>query len=260
MELADVVWLIDSAPFGRWQEADETSPVRSARSTVRARMNTTGAIVSRLGQGSGSCLQCHRMCLFFAQRGNGCGGWIWRDSYAIAGQQVGRVVRAATHRVGSAVGCLAMGFLAACAAGDQSAPKTSAPASVGSPATAPVASEFSAVTVPTTAATTTTGVATTPAAVTTSIDPMVAVDAALRTAVALAEESWSACLIAMPNCDPGTLAVARGGDLLAGNIARTCARQATSDSTCPQVDVVLRLDRNGSPVRDVGKLEHTAWS
>ena len=39
-------------------------------------------------------------------------------------------------------------------------------------------------------------------------------------AIALAQETFSACLVAMPTCDPSTLAAARAGDLLARNTAR----------------------------------------
>ena len=42
----------------------------------------------------------------------------------------------------------------------------------------------------------------------------------VRAAIALAQQSFSDCLVAMPTCDPSTLAVARGGDLLARNVAR----------------------------------------
>ncbi|MCU1388072.1 MAG: hypothetical protein JWL72_1410 [Ilumatobacteraceae bacterium] len=42
----------------------------------------------------------------------------------------------------------------------------------------------------------------------------------MRSAIALAESSYSACLTAMPSCDPATLAVARAGDLLQGNVDR----------------------------------------
>ena len=43
---------------------------------------------------------------------------------------------------------------------------------------------------------------------------------AVRAAVDLAQATFSACLVAMPACDPGTLAVTRGGDLLERNSAR----------------------------------------
>ncbi|MCU1395308.1 MAG: hypothetical protein JWM34_3736 [Ilumatobacteraceae bacterium] len=65
---------------------------------------------------------------------------------------------------------------------------------------------------PSTAAPTTIAVPSTAAAA----DP----EAAVRSAIALAESSYSACLTAMPSCDPATLAVARAGDLLQGNVDR----------------------------------------
>jgi hypothetical protein len=54
----------------------------------------------------------------------------------------------------------------------------------------------------------------------TSSTVLVDVEAAVEAAVDLAQESFSACLVAMPSCDPGTLAVARAGDLLERNTAR----------------------------------------
>ena len=39
-------------------------------------------------------------------------------------------------------------------------------------------------------------------------------------AVEVAQETFSACLVAMPACDPSTLAVARAGDLLSRKAAR----------------------------------------
>jgi hypothetical protein len=41
-----------------------------------------------------------------------------------------------------------------------------------------------------------------------------------RAAIDLAQQTFSACLVAMPTCDPSTLAVARAGDLLARNVSR----------------------------------------
>jgi hypothetical protein len=55
---------------------------------------------------------------------------------------------------------------------------------------------------------------------TSTIAPQVTVEAEVRAAIALAQETFSACLVAMPQCDPSTLAVARAGDLLARNEAR----------------------------------------
>lgn len=73
--------------------------------------------------------------------------------------------------------------------------------------------------VPTTAEATTSTAAstTTVAATSTTVDPAVAADAAIREAVALAQTSFSDCLVALPACDPTSLEVARAGDLLARN-------------------------------------------
>ena len=53
-----------------------------------------------------------------------------------------------------------------------------------------------------------------------AVDPAAQAEAAVRAAVDLAQSTFSACLVAMPSCDPSTLAVARAGDLLARNVAR----------------------------------------
>lgn len=42
----------------------------------------------------------------------------------------------------------------------------------------------------------------------------------IRAAIALAQQSFSDCLVAMPQCDPSTLSVARAGPLLERNVAR----------------------------------------
>ena len=42
----------------------------------------------------------------------------------------------------------------------------------------------------------------------------------IRAAIALAQQTFSDCLVAMPQCDPATLSVARAGPLLERNVAR----------------------------------------
>jgi hypothetical protein len=54
----------------------------------------------------------------------------------------------------------------------------------------------------------------------TTLDPAAQAEADIRAAIALAQDTFSACLVAMPSCDPSTLAVARGGDLLERNVSR----------------------------------------
>lgn len=53
-----------------------------------------------------------------------------------------------------------------------------------------------------------------------TISPAESAESAVRTAIGLAQDSFSACLVAMPACDPATLAVARAGDLLERNVSR----------------------------------------
>ena len=54
----------------------------------------------------------------------------------------------------------------------------------------------------------------------TTIDAAAKAEADIRAAIGLAQQTFSACLVAMPTCDPSTLAVARAGDLLAQNTVR----------------------------------------
>lgn len=111
-----------------------------------------------------------------------------------------------THRLPRA---FAAAFMLACApaCSSKAAPKPDAPTVSPAAATASTTS--------TTSVRTTSSAAST----TTSIAPP-SPEQAIRAAVALAEETFSSCLVAMPNCDPQTLAVARGGPLLERNVAR----------------------------------------
>jgi hypothetical protein len=68
--------------------------------------------------------------------------------------------------------------------------------------------------------TTTAGSTASPTSTSTTLDPTEQAELDVREAVALAQETFSACLVAMPSCDPSTLAVARAGDLLERNTAR----------------------------------------
>jgi hypothetical protein len=54
----------------------------------------------------------------------------------------------------------------------------------------------------------------------TTTNPAATTEADVRAAVSLAEQTYSACLMAMPHCDPETLAVARAGGLLDRNTTR----------------------------------------
>ena len=55
---------------------------------------------------------------------------------------------------------------------------------------------------------------------TTTSRPVASAEDRIRAAVALAQQTFSDCLIAMPQCDLSTLAVARAGPLLVRNVAR----------------------------------------
>lgn len=108
---------------------------------------------------------------------------------------------------------LSTSMLAACSGDDAASPTTTEPrvetTTAASSTTAPqVATTSMAATTTTETAAPTTTVAT--------VDPEIAV----RVAVEVAQETFSACLVAMPACDPATLAVARAGDLLSRNAAR----------------------------------------
>jgi hypothetical protein len=59
-----------------------------------------------------------------------------------------------------------------------------------------------------------------PTSTTTTLDPTDQAERDVRAAIDLAQETFSACLVAMPSCDPATLAVARAGELLERNTAR----------------------------------------
>jgi hypothetical protein len=111
-------------------------------------------------------------------------------------------------------GALALLFVGACSDGDDVAP-TSQTSSV----TTAVAST-TAVTTTTTSTSSTSTTTTTTAVPSTTVDPVSSAEVDVRAAIDLAQATFSDCLVAMPVCDPSTLAVARAGDLLARNVAR----------------------------------------
>jgi hypothetical protein len=125
---------------------------------------------------------------------------------------VGKTKSAVTaHRRSTLVVLAACLFAASCSSTDDASPTTTeAPVAIAPSSVAPATT-----TAP--PATSTTAPSTTVAAPTTTLDPSVAIDAQVREAVALAQSSFSACLVALPACDPVTLEVARAGDLLARN-------------------------------------------
>jgi len=102
------------------------------------------------------------------------------------------------------------------AASCSSSSDESASTTIAGSTIAPVTTERAAST-STVVATTAELPATTQTTPPTTIDPVVSADVAVRDAVARAQATFSACLVALPLCDPATLAVARAGDLLARN-------------------------------------------
>jgi hypothetical protein len=138
-------------------------------------------------------------------------GWTGRRSHAEV-----RPARGKRDAVSCWLGraAIAMSLLlgaGACSSDSGTDRTTSAP-------TVPVLSSTTTPVVRTTSSRTTTS--STAATTSTTLDPVRRVELAVRAAVALAQRTFSACLVAMPRCDPATLAVARAGPLLRRNVAR----------------------------------------
>ncbi|MBU3688424.1 MAG: hypothetical protein B7C54_11855 [Acidimicrobiales bacterium mtb01] len=105
---------------------------------------------------------------------------------------------------------LAIGVVA-CADGSDSSPSTP---SVTAPS---IVTTTSSSTSNSTSSITSTSTSTTS---TTTSEPPASPEADVRAAIALAQQTFSDCLVAMPRCDPSTLDVARAGALLERNVAR----------------------------------------
>lgn len=116
----------------------------------------------------------------------------------------------ASLRCGAAAGLVVL--LAACSSGDDPAVEVASTTTLATASTSAPSS--------TSPETSTTAVAesTTTIAPTTTIDPVASAEAAVRDAVALAQSTFSECLVALPACDPSTLAAARAGELLDRNV------------------------------------------
>jgi hypothetical protein len=110
------------------------------------------------------------------------------------------------------LGALAGILLAACSSGGDSTSTSNAPAP---PTTVDSTSTSSATTAPTSIDPTTSSESPAP-----TTDATASAESNVRAAIDLAQQTFSECLVAMPNCDPNTLAVARGGDLLSRNVGR----------------------------------------
>lgn len=108
-------------------------------------------------------------------------------------------------------------LLAACSSDDNAAPESTVAATTTSVAVETTTSTSTSSTSPSTTPTSTTTASTAPP---TTSDPKANVDVAVRAAVDLAIADFSACLVAMPTCDPSTLAASRADPLLAVNVSR----------------------------------------
>lgn len=108
---------------------------------------------------------------------------------------------------------LALGAVA-CADGSDSSPSTP---SVTEPNIVTTSSSTSTSTSTSPSTSTSTSISTTS---TTTTEPPSSPEADVRAAIAVAQQTFSDCLVAMPQCDPSTLEVARAGALLERNVAR----------------------------------------
>lgn len=124
----------------------------------------------------------------------------------------------AGRRAGVAVACALL--IAACSSSDEPGSDTTvaAPTTTSTePAATTATSSTSTTALPTSTSSTTSVPPTSPP---TTADPAVAVEAAVRAAVDLAIADFSACLLALPACDPSTLAATRADPLLSVNVDR----------------------------------------
>lgn len=151
-------------------------------------------------------------------------GWADRRSDA-EDSPMWSVDRALARRVSSTTALLLLAFgAAACADGSDTSPSTPtvitatvSTDTADSPSTTPAPS--SAATSPASSTSTTTTTASMSTSTTTS-EPPPSLEDEIRAAIALAQQTFSDCLVAMPECDPSTLDVARAGPLLERNVAR----------------------------------------
>ena len=118
----------------------------------------------------------------------------------------------ARFRKRALLGALAGILLAACSSSGDSTSTSAAPAP---PSIVDSTSTSSATTAPTSIDPTTSSDPPPP-----TTDATASAESSVRAAIDLAQQTFSDCLVAMPNCDPNTLAVARGGDLLSRNVGR----------------------------------------
>jgi hypothetical protein len=105
--------------------------------------------------------------------------------------------------------------VAACTRGTSGSASTSSSPTSGVVATTQASSSTTAVTTSTSTSSTPTTQVTT-----TTVAPTAKVETEVRASVSSAQSAYSACLVALPSCDPSTLAGTRAGPILALNTAR----------------------------------------
>ena len=137
----------------------------------------------------------------------------WIRCATNAGYPVGVRRGVARPRRRALVGALALLLVSACSSADGAVSTTAA-----STSTTDAVSTTTTTTSPLTSTSTSSTSSTQQP--TTTVDPATTVEADVRAALDLAQSSFSACLVAMPACDPATLGVARAGDLLQRNVGR----------------------------------------
>lgn len=124
------------------------------------------------------------------------------------------VDRAVGRRVISTTALLLLALGAvACADGSDSSPSTASATDPTTVTTTAAPSTSTSITPSTTSKSTS-------STSTTSSEPPASPEDDIRAAIALAQQTFSDCLVAMPLCDPATLSVARAGPLLERNVAR----------------------------------------
>lgn len=144
-------------------------------------------------------------------------GWFDRGKYAEDSPMWG-VERAVGRRVLDTMALLLLALgVVACADGSDSSPSTS---TFTDPSTIATTTASTNSTSTSTSTLTGTSPPTSFASTTTTSAPPASPEDDIRAAVALAQQTFSDCLVAMPECDPSTLSVARAGPLLERNVAR----------------------------------------
>lgn len=148
-----------------------------------------------------------------------CGWDLRRSSYAERTVSVeGHGGRVAGRFTGSLALCLAAASLAACSSPESAATTTETTALPPPATTAAPIVETTSTAPPASTSTSSTSSPTTLAPTTTDAPP--SADEEVRVALIRVFDDFSACLTALPFCDPSTLEATRAGDLLARNVAR----------------------------------------